>query len=211
MIAATLIHSIQEGPLILAGAVALAAGAVSFLSPCVLPLVPAYLSFVTGLTGAELAGDGRPRARQRRRIVLATGLFVLGFAVVFVSFGALFGALGSTLRSHQQLLERVLGAVTIGLGLLFGGALRFIPALQREVCLHRTPRAGLAGAPLLGVMFGLGWTPYIGPTLAAVLGLAASTNGASAARGAALSFVYCLGLGIPFLLVGLSGPQPEAG
>lgn len=197
-------QTVQNGSLLLALPLALVAGAVSFLSPCVLPLVPGYLSFITGMSGAQLARREQARRAPRRRILLATGLFVLGFAAVFVSFGALFGGVGHALESHQGTIRRVLGAVTIVLGLMFAGALAAVPALSREWRWHRLPAAGLAGAPLLGVMFGLGWTPCIGPTLAAVLGLAASTQGTTAARGALLSLVYCLGLGVPFCIVGVA-------
>ena len=204
-----------DGPLLLAVGVAALAGLVSFLSPCVLPLVPGYLSYVTGLSGADADADadaaersGDPpspagggldtgrRARVSARVVLGALLFVLGFSAVFVSYGTAFGGLGGTLVRYQGVLQRVLGAVTVVLGLAFLGKL---PALQREVRVHWLPRAGLAGAPLLGVLFGLGWTPCVGPTLGAVQTLAFST--ASAGRGALLSAAYSLGLGMPFLAV----------
>jgi cytochrome c-type biogenesis protein len=131
--------------------------------------------------------------------VLGTLLFIAGFSAVFVSYGALFGGLGATLLTHQDLITRVLGVVVIVLGLGFLGV---IPALQREARIHHRPPRGLWGAPLLGALFGLGWTPCIGPTLAAVQGLAFTE--ASAGRGALLSVAYCVGLGLPFLLVGLA-------
>jgi cytochrome c-type biogenesis protein len=200
-----LASQVTDGSLVIAATVAAAAGALSFLSPCVLPLVPGYLSSITGLSASELATQP-PTAGGRRahHVALASLLFILGFSVVFVSFGALAGGLGGLLRDHQETLTRVLGVFTIGLGLMFAGALNRVPVLSREFRLHRIPAAGTAGAPLLGALFGLGWTPCIGPTLAAVLGLAASENGASAARGTVLAFVYCLGLGIPFLVTGLA-------
>ena len=179
-----------SGSLIFAFPVAFAAGLIAFLSPCVLPLAPGYVSFVTGLTGAELA-DGR-----KSRMLLGSVLFVLGFSVVFVSFGAFFGGVGSVLLQYQDVITRVLGVMVIIMGLAFMG---LIPGLQREWRIHRLPNWGVAGAPLLGVLFGLGWTPCIGPTLAAVQTLAFTE--ASALRGALLSFVYCLGLGLPFVLL----------
>lgn len=171
---------------------AFAAGLVSFVSPCVLPLLPGYLAFLSGATGQVGVGVKRGRA------VAGSLAFVLGFAVVFVSFGALFGGLGSSLRSHQRGLEIVFGVVTILLGLFFAG---WWPSkmLQRDRRIHRLPRISVLGAALLGFTFALGWTPCIGPTLAAILGLAASSSGATALRGSLLAFVYCLGLGLPFV------------
>jgi cytochrome c-type biogenesis protein len=230
---------VTSGPLILALPVAAAAGAVTFLSPCCLPLVPGYLSFVTGMAGASgaqsapadaiPAGQASLSARSgaqvavaappvappsvappsvalpprgsRGRVVAGTALFVLGFSVVFVAYGAALGGLGHLLTGHARLLTQVLGGLTIALGLLFAGAFDRFSLAGRIVRPSARPRAGLAGAPLLGVMFGLGWTPCIGPTLTAVLALSASTG--TATRGAVLAFVYALGLGIPFLLVAL--------
>jgi cytochrome c-type biogenesis protein len=186
-----------SGSLALAIPVALIAGLVSFLSPCVVPLVPVYVSYVTGLSGAELAG--RTGGLRRSRVALGTVLFVLGFTAVFVSYGLFFGGLGATLREYQDVLVRVLGVLTIVLGLAFAG---WLPGLSREWRLHGVTRIGLAGAPVLGVLFGLGWTPCIGPTLAAVQTLAFTE--ASAGRGALLSVAYCVGLGVPFLIVGLA-------
>ncbi|MGW5214771.1 cytochrome c biogenesis CcdA family protein [Streptomyces sp. NPDC004051] len=185
--------TVLTGSLLLALPIAALAGAVSFFSPCVLPLVPGYLSYVTGVTGADLA------EARRGRIVAGTLLFLAGFTAVFVSFGAAFGYAGNTLLEHQDLLIRVLGGLTIVMGLSFMGVL---PGMSREWRLHRRPAAGLAGAPLLGVLFGLGWTPCIGPTLAAVQALAFSE--ASASRGAVLTVAYCAGLGLPFLAAGLA-------
>ena len=185
--------TVTSGSLVLAFPVAAAAGLVSFLSPCVLPLVPGYLSYVTGMSGVDLA------AQRRGRLLLGVALFVLGFTVVFVSAGLAFGGFGALLQRHATVLTRVLGAITIVLGLAFMG---FVPGLQRTVKSSRLPAAGVAGAPLLGMLFGLGWTPCIGPTLAAVQAMAYSE--ASATRGALLSFAYCLGLGVPFLLTALA-------
>jgi cytochrome c-type biogenesis protein len=185
--------TVLGGSVLLAIPIAALAGLVSFFSPCVLPLVPGCLSYVTGITGADLV-DAR-----RGRIVAGTILFLAGFTAVFVSFGAAFGYAGNTLLEHQGVLIRVLGAVTIVMGLSFMGVL---PGVRREWRLHHRPAAGLAGAPLLGVLFGLGWTPCIGPTLAAVQALAFSE--ASASRGALLTVAYCAGLGVPFLAAGLA-------
>jgi cytochrome c-type biogenesis protein len=190
--AASWAGTVTDGSLLLALPVAALAGLVSFLSPCVLPLVPGYISYTTGLVGADV-GEA-----HRGRVLAGTGLFVLGFTAVFVSYGALFGGLGVWLLGHTVAIQRVLGAVTIVMGLVFMG---LVPGSGREWRVHRAPTLGLAGAPLLGVIFGLGWTPCIGPTLAAVQTLALTQ--ASAARGAILTAAYCFGLGLPFILVGL--------
>jgi cytochrome c-type biogenesis protein len=227
---------VLSGPLLFALLLAVAAGALSFFSPCCLPLVPGYLSYVAGVTGGESkaaneaaptpevvaatvnssAIQAEPSAGRtntvtgtrptgmgvRRRTVLGAVLFVLGFAAVFTSYGALFGAFGAVLITHQETLVRVLGVLTILLGLVFTGLLWRIPLAGRTFRLGYRPRTGLAGAPLVGMLFGLGWTPCIGPTLAAVLTLA--TSAADAGRGAALSLAYSLGLGIPFILAAAS-------
>ncbi|MGH3384201.1 MAG: cytochrome c biogenesis CcdA family protein [Nocardioidaceae bacterium] len=190
-------ESVTDGTLLLAAPIALLAGLVSFLSPCVLPLLPGYVSYMTGLSGADL--QAQQSARARGRMLLGSVLFVLGFSAVFVSYGALFGALGDLLLEHQQTITRILGGVTIVLGIAFLG---MVPLLQRDVRFHRVPAVGVAAAPMLGVLFGVGWTPCIGPTLGAVLTL--SANEASAGRGAFLTFVYCLGLGLPFVLAALA-------
>ncbi len=211
---------VAYGPLLLAVPVAMAAGLVSFLSPCCLPLVPGYLAYVTGTAGADaqhndlaqqrvstaLAGatgvaTRLPRLRMPSRTVTGTLLFVLGFAAVFTSYGAAFGAAGSLLIVHQELITRVLGVFTILLGLVFTGVLARVPLLARTFRPGYRPRVGVASAPLLGVLFGVGWTPCIGPTLAAVLALSASTGGAE--RGALLAFAYSVGLGLPFILAAL--------
>jgi cytochrome c-type biogenesis protein len=248
-------HLVLSGPLILAVPVAAAAGAVTFLSPCVLPLVPGYLSYVAGMSGVDAqaspaAGDGHPAgtggttaARStasagstaatdstaatggpapgaggggtavkapaaavaagpgRPRTVAGTALFVLGFSVVFATEGVAFGGLGSVLRTHVAGLTQILGGFTIILGLLFAGVFDRFPVTGRIIRPSVRPRAGLAGAPVLGVLFGLSWTPCIGPTLSVVMGLALTSG--TAVRGALLMFVYGLGLGIPFLIVAL--------
>jgi cytochrome c-type biogenesis protein len=185
--------TITDGSMVLALPLAATAGVVSFLSPCVLPLVPGYLSYVTGLTGVDLA------ERQRGRLLAGALLFVLGFTVVFVSAGVLLGAVGTFFLDEERTLQRVLGALTIVLGIAFLGNL---PFLQRDLRLHRRPVLGLAGAPMLGVLFGLGWAPCVGPTLGAVLSL--GLNEGTAARGGILAVAYCLGLGLPFVASALA-------
>lgn len=217
---------VLSGPLLLAMPVAAAAGAVTFLSPCCLPLVPGYLSYITGMAGAgggtgtltgtgtgtgtgTVAGTGTgaqavPAAASpgRGRTVAGTALFVLGFSLVFTTYGLVAGGLGGTLRGHEEGLTRILGGLTIVLGLLFAGAFDRFTFAGRIVRPSARPQAGLAGAPMLGVMFGFGWTPCIGPTLSTVLTLSAASG--TATRGAFLAFVYGLGLGIPFLLVAMA-------
>ena len=179
------------GSMIIALPVALLAGLVSFFSPCVVPLLPGYLAYASGMGAADLvAGHARPR-----RTVAGAALFVLGFATVFVAAGVVFGTVGQALLTYQTQISRVAGVVTIILGLVFTGLL---PIGRRELRLQRMPAVGLAGAPLLGVVFGLGWTPCIGPTLGVVLSLALTES--SASRGGLLAFTYALGLGIPFLI-----------
>jgi cytochrome c-type biogenesis protein len=186
------VSTVNSGSLIVAAAVSLIVGVVGFLSPCVLPLVPGYLSYVAGLAGA----DGS--AVKQRRMVGGALLFVLGFTAVFVAGGALFGTLGSSITEHHVVLQRIFGTITILMGLVFIGR---IPFLQREFKVHKLPQSGLLGAPLLGVTFGLAWTPCLAPTISAVLQLA--TIQATAGRGALLSVAYCLGLGVPFVLVAM--------
>jgi cytochrome c-type biogenesis protein len=195
-----------SGSLLLAVPVALLAGLVSFASPCVLPLVPGYVGYVGGMAAAHAgpaagttAGTTAVRAAPARgRVVAGVGLFVLGFTVVFVALMAAAGAFGSYLVRWEDVITRALGVVVVLMGLAFVGG---VPFLQRERRLHLSPSTGLWGAPLLGVVFGLGWTPCIGPTLAAVQAL--SLNEASAGRGVLLGIAYCVGLGVPFLLVAL--------
>jgi cytochrome c-type biogenesis protein len=175
------------GSLWLAVPLSLLAGLVSFASPCVLPLVPGYLGIVGG------QADGR---RRVARSVLGAALFVLGFSVVFVAFGIAFGAAGFALKPWIDLVTRIMGALIIVLGLVFVG---FFRLFQRTAKINLAPRVGLAGAPLLGVVFGLGWTPCIGPTLAAIFSL--SLDAATPARGALLGVAYCIGLGLPFVLL----------
>jgi cytochrome c-type biogenesis protein len=199
------VNSVTElaisGPLLLAAGVALLAGAISFASPCVVPLVPGYLAYLAALVGADAPAVSADEERKQGRwaVVGAALLFVLGFTVVFVAtFGTLVW-LTATLTLNQDLLQRLGGVLTIAMALVFLG---WIPGLQREVRSHHVPRGGVWGAPLLGAIFGLGWTPCIGPTLSAVTTLASATGGA-AARGYLLIGVYCLGLGLPFLLIAL--------
>lgn len=225
----------ESGPLLAAIAVSALAGLVSFLSPCILPLVPAYLSYVTGLGGADLDAAlgtdpaGRPvsadpatrtaaasassaavpnatatvdpaltRRRVRGRVTAGVALFVVGFTVVFVLISLAASTLGRTLLLRQREIEVVAGLAIILLGTAFLG---LVPGLQREWRIRRLPATGLAGAPVLGAVFALSWTPCLSPTLAAVLGLAAVEG--SAGRGAVLATAYGLGLGLPFLLFGL--------
>jgi len=182
------------GSMPLAVPVALLAGMVSFFSPCVVPLLPGYLSYATGLGAAEVI-EGSPR---RGRMLAGTSLFVLGIAAVFVTTGTLVGQLGAVLLLHADLISRVLGVLTIGLGLVFAGVLDLG---RRDLRISRVPTAGVAAAPLLGVVFALGWTPCIGPTLGVVYSLA--FNEGTALRGGLLAFAFALGLGTPFIVAGL--------
>src|SRR3984885_15326376 len=251
-------HLVQTGPLILAAPIAAAAGALTFLSPCVLPLVPGYLSYVTGMSGTDAqraeaaaaervavatdgtavtsdgAGDGtgaapgsasispgsasgtpaiaghstRPTGAvtagrpARGRTLLGTTLFVIGFSLVFATEGLAFGGLGLVLQRHEAGVTQVLGGGTIVLGLLFAGVFDRFTIAGRIVRPSIRPRAGLIGAPLLGVLFAVSWTPCIGPTLSVVMSLALTSG--TAVRGAVLAFIYGLGLGIPFIIVALA-------
>jgi cytochrome c-type biogenesis protein len=251
-------HLVQTGPLILAAPIAAAAGALTFLSPCVLPLVPGYLSYVTGMSGTDAqraeaaaaervavapdgtavtsdgpgdgagaapgpasmspgAASGTPAAAghstrpagavtagrpARGRTLLGTTLFVIGFSLVFATEGLAFGGLGLVLQRHEAGVTQVLGGVTIVLGLLFAGVFDRFTIAGRIVRPSIRPRAGLIGAPLLGVLFAVSWTPCIGPTLSVVMSLALTSG--TAVRGAVLAFIYGLGLGIPFIIVALA-------
>ena len=200
----------SSGPLLAAMCVAAAAGLVSFLSPCVLPLVPGYLSYMTGLAGTDLdSAAGRAptvsgavalatRRRARSRVAAGTLGFIAGFAVVFVTVAVAFNAVGRALTANARVVEIVAGALIVVLGLGYLGA---FPLLQRQFRVARLPAAGVASAPVLGVTFGLSWTPCVSPTLGAVLGMASVES--TATRAIVLALAYCAGLGVPFLLVGL--------
>jgi len=183
------------GSMALALPVALLAGVVSFFSPCCVPLLPGYLSYATGLGAAEVI-EG---TRRRGRMLAGTSLFVLGFALVFVATGAAAGSVGQALFEHRAVISRLLGGVVIILGLIFSGLL---PIGRRDLRIHRIPTVGVAAAPLVGIVFALGWTPCIGPTLGVVLNLA--LNEGTALRGGLLAFVFALGLGLPFVVAGLA-------
>ena len=221
-------HAASSGPLVLAIGAAALAGLVSILSPCVLPLVPGYLSYVTGLAGSDLdastvpaagvteagvteagvteagvirAGDTVVKTRPvavKGRILAGTSLFVLGFAVVFTLLATLVANIGFTLVKHQEVLDLLLGVLVIVLGLAYLG---WIPGLQREARISRLPAAGLLGAPVFGAIFALSWLPCVGPTLGAVMALA--TTSGETSRAVILSLAYSLGLGVPFILFGL--------
>ncbi|MFI6862448.1 cytochrome c biogenesis CcdA family protein [Streptomyces sp. NPDC050421] len=193
-LAATQNETVLSGALLVALPIALLGGLVSFFSPCVLPLVPGYLSYVTGVSGTDL-GDAR-----RGRTVAGASLFVIGFTAVFVSGGALFGYFGQTLQEYSGTLSKVLGVLMILMGIFFMGLMPWMT--QREFRIHKKPVTGLVGAPLLGALFGIGWTPCLGPTLASVNALAFTE--ATAGRGAILSVAYCLGLGVPFVLAAVA-------
>ena len=200
-----------SGPLLLAVAVSVAAGLVSFASPCVVPLVPGYLSYLAAVVGV----DERPETRTgdsprgaRWKVVGSAGLFVAGFTVVFVLGSVAVLGMTTALITNQMLLQRIGGAVTIAMGLVFIG---MVPALQRPV--RFTPRqlSTVLGAPLLGAVFALGWTPCLGPTLTGVIAVASSTDGAGVARGVVLVSAYCLGLGIPFVALAFGSASAVAG
>jgi cytochrome c-type biogenesis protein len=179
------VNQILDGALFFAFPIAIVAGLISFLSPCVLPLVPGYISYAAGMS------------KSRGRVLTGSLLFILGFSVLFISYGALFGGLGSKILNHQAVITQVLGLFMIALGLIFMGRFPMMPVYKPKI----STVGGLVGAPLLGFLFGVGWTPCIGPALAAVETLAFEQ--ASAWRGAILAFGYCIGLGIPFILTGL--------
>jgi len=193
----TFADTVLSGSLLAAIPVALIAGLISFVSPCVVPLVPGYLGYVSGMAGAGAAGGVTARA-SRPRLVLGVAMFVAGFTAVFVVLGVAFASLGARVGGQLDTITRVLGVLVVVMGFVFLGA---VPFMQRERRVHISPKAGMWGAPLLGVVFGLGWTPCIGPTLGAVLTL--SLSEATATRGVILAVVYSLGLGIPFLVLAL--------
>jgi cytochrome c-type biogenesis protein len=179
------VEQLLGGFLLTAFPLALLAGLVSFASPCVLPLVPGYLAFAAGFS------------KSRGKVLLGSTLFVLGFSVLFISYGALFGMLGSRVSANEEVITRVLGIFTILMGIIFLGALPFMPTFKPKI----STTGGLIGAPILGFLFGVGWTPCIGPALASVQALAFQES--SATRGAILAFGYCIGLGLPFIATGL--------
>ncbi|KJF23115.1 cytochrome c biogenesis protein CcdA [Rhodococcus sp. ACPA4] len=204
-------NAASSGPLFLALGACLLAGLVSFASPCVVPLVPGYLSYLAGVVGADApaitADEARTRtiARSSRlRVAGAAGLFVAGFTVVFVlATASVFGVI-STLLINRDVLMRVGGVVTIAMGLVFIG---LVPALQKDVRFEPRRVSSLVGAPLLGGVFALGWTPCLGPTLAGVMSVAAGTEGMTAARGVTLIVAYCIGLGLPFIILALGSAR----
>ena len=179
------VDQLFSGFLLVAFPIAILAGLISFLSPCVLPLVPGYLSFAAGYSKAK------------GRVFLGSILFVLGFSVLFISYGALFGGIGSRIATNDETITRILGVITVLLGLIFMGSFPMMRTFSPKIATN----GGLIGAPLLGFLFGIGWTPCIGPALATVQTLAFQES--SAARGAILSFGYCIGLGAPFIASGL--------
>jgi cytochrome c-type biogenesis protein len=196
-----------SGPLLAAAAVAVLAGAVSFASPCVVPLVPGYLAYLAGLVGADAppataAEAGAPRT-GRWRVAGAAALFVAGFTAVFGAILVGVVWLADALVRNEALLQRAGGVVMIVMGLAFAG---LVPLLRRERRVHWVPRAGIWGAPLLGAVFGLGWVPCVGPTLAGVVAVAAGTGGGSL-RGVVLTLAYCAGLGLPFVAIALGASR----
>jgi cytochrome c-type biogenesis protein len=200
---------VAAGPVLLALGVCVLAGLVSFASPCVVPLVPGYLSYLAAVVGVDEDDGGRVAVRAARlRVAGAAALFVAGFTVVFVLGTVAVLGMTSTLLVNQLLLQRIGGVVTIVMGLVFVG---FIPVLQRDA--RFTPRqfSTLGGAPLLGAVFALGWTPCLGPTLTGVIAVASATDGANVARGVVLVVAYCLGLGIPFVLLAFGSARAVQG
>jgi cytochrome c-type biogenesis protein len=179
------VNHIMDGFLLTAFPIAVLAGLISFISPCVLPLVPGYLSFAAGFS------------RSRGRVFLGSTLFVLGFSALFISYGALFGELGARIATNEDVITRALGLLTILMGVIFLGVFPMMPTVKPRI----STTGGLIGAPILGFLFGVGWTPCIGPALASVQALAFQES--SAVRGAVLSLGYCIGLGLPFIASGL--------
>ena len=180
-----IVDQLLGGYLLAALPFAVFAGLISFLSPCVLPLVPGYLAYAAGFS------------KSRGRVFLGSILFVAGFSALFISYGALFGELGSRIATNEESITRVLGVLTILMGVIFLGAFPLMPTIKPRI----STTGGLIGAPLLGFLFGVGWTPCIGPALASVQALAFQES--SAVRGAILSLGYCIGLGTPFIATGL--------
>ncbi|MBC2682303.1 cytochrome c biogenesis protein CcdA [Corynebacterium sp. 4HC-13] len=205
-IGASFADTVSAGPLLLAMLAAAAAGLVSFASPCVIPLVPGYISYLAGVVGAdtEFTDNGTVVTAKRGRVATAALMFVAGFTAVFVfATATVFGVIGQ-LMLNQQLLMRIGGAVTIIMGVIFMG---FIRPLQRDTRMAPKRWTTIAGAPLLGGVFALGWTPCLGPTLAAIISVSAGTEGTTALRGVILIVAYCLGLGLPFVLVALGSSK----
>jgi cytochrome c-type biogenesis protein len=192
-----------SGHVLLALLVSALAGLVSFASPCVIPLVPGYLSYLAAVVGVDEQGQSTSRS-ARLRVAAAAGLFIAGFMVVFLMGTIAILGLTATVITNQVLLQRIGGVVTILMGLVFVG---FVPALQRQARFTPKSLSTIAGAPLLGAVFGLGWTPCLGPTLTGVIAMASATNGSAIARGVVLVVAYCLGLGIPFLLLALGSAR----
>ncbi|SOJ53275.1 hypothetical protein MSIMFB_00776 [Mycobacterium simulans] len=198
------------GPLLVAVGVCLLAGLVSFASPCVVPLVPGYLSYLASVVGADGVDEagGAVKAPARWRVAGSAALFVAGFTTVFVLGTVVVLGMTSALITNQLVLQRAGGVLTIVMGLVFVG---LIPALQRQVRFSPRQLTTVAGAPLLGAVFALGWTPCLGPTLTGVITVASATDGANVTRGILLVIAYCLGLGIPFILLAFGSAGAVAG
>ena len=205
MLTASVQNSILHGSALIAVPIAFAAGLLSFFSPCVLPLVPGYVAFLGGATGAEAMAPAR--GHRPGRALAGALAFVLGFSFVYVAYGTIFGGLGGALKMHQREIQVVFGSVTILFGLLFAGWLPSSSFLNREARVHWLPSATVGGAGILGVLFGVGWAPCTGPALSAILSIATATPGASAWRGALLMSVFCLGLGLPFLAAAVAAEK----
>jgi len=197
------------GPLLVALGACLLAGLVSFASPCVVPLVPGYLSYLAAVVGvSDGEADGAVKTRARVRVAGSAVLFVAGFTTVFVLGTVAVLGMTTTLITNQLALQRVGGVLTIVMGLVFVG---LVPALQRQVRFSPRQLTTVAGAPVLGAVFALGWTPCLGPTLTGVITVASATEGANVARGIVLVIAYCLGLGIPFVLLAFGSARAVAG